>query len=172
MEKTITSQKPIRLTISVTPEVHAAFERLSGASGMSMSRAMGEWLEDTLDAVEYTATMVEKARAAPKVVMREMHAYALGLADETGSLLDKVRAESGQAAAARQAQLTVGSSVPLSPPSCNTGGKVPRENPKPRARKQVVPDVPYSAVDPLGRRVTLGAGEYFDKSGQLRKANS
>lgn len=172
MEKTITSQKPIRLTISVTPEVHAAFERLSGASGMSMSKAMGEWLEDTLDAVQYTATMVEKARAAPKLVMREMHAYALGLADETGSLLDKVRAESGKAAAASPAKRTAGSSASLSPPSCNTGGKVPQENPKPRRRKAVVPAVPYSALDPLGRRVVLGAGEYFDKSGQLRKANS
>ena len=137
MEQTTTSKKPIRLTISVTPEVHAAFERLSSASGMSMSRTMGEWLEDTLDAVQYTATMVEKARAAPKVVMREMHAYALGLADETGSLLDKVRLESGKAAAARPAQRTAGNSVPLSPPSCNTGGKVPRKNPKSSSGKSL-----------------------------------
>lgn len=123
-------QKLIRLTISVTPEVHSAFERLSSASGMSMSRSMGEWLADTLDAIEYTAGMVERARAAPKVVMREMHAYALGLADETGALLHKVRSESGRAGAAMPAKRHAGSGASLSPPSCNTGGKVPRRNPK------------------------------------------
>lgn len=61
--------KPIRLTITVTPEVHAAFERLAAASGVSMSRCMGEWLGDTLDAVEYTATLVEKARQDRKSVV-------------------------------------------------------------------------------------------------------
>ena len=85
------SAKPVRLTITVTPEVHAAFERLATASGISMSRCMGEWLGDTLDAVEYTAQLVERARAAPKLVMREVHAYALGLADETGSILQTMR---------------------------------------------------------------------------------
>lgn len=81
----------VRLTISVAPEVHAAFSRLAEASGMSLGRSMGEWLEDTLDAVLYTADLVEKARAAPKLVMREIHAYAQGVADETGAILAKVR---------------------------------------------------------------------------------
>lgn len=76
-----TVEKPVRLTISVTPQVHSAFERLAAASGVSLSRCMGEWLGDTLDAVEHTAAMVERARAAPKLAMREMHAYAMGLAD-------------------------------------------------------------------------------------------
>jgi hypothetical protein len=86
-----TEAKNVRLTITVTPEVHAAFKRLSAASSMSIGRSMGEWLADTLDAVQYTASMMEKARAAPKMVMQELHAYSLGLADETGALLSKVR---------------------------------------------------------------------------------
>jgi hypothetical protein len=57
---------------------------------------MGEWLGDTLDAVDYTALMVDKARSAPKMVMKELHAYSLGLADETGSMLKKIR-EKGNA---------------------------------------------------------------------------
>jgi hypothetical protein len=81
----------IRLTITVTPEVHAAFSRLAAASGQSLSRSMGDWLQDTLEAADFAASMMEKARQAPKMVMREMHAYALGLADETGSLLERVR---------------------------------------------------------------------------------
>ena len=64
----------VRLTITVTPEVHAAFSRLAKGSRMSLGRAMGEWLQDTLEAVEFTADKVEQARSAPKIVMREMHA--------------------------------------------------------------------------------------------------
>lgn len=130
--------KPIRLTITVTPEVHAAFERLATASGISMSRCMGEWLGDTLDAVEYTAQLVERARAAPKLVMREVHAYALGLADETGSLLQTMRqdpslktirqAVQGESAGGKSprssAQRGAGGRAAGAPPSCNTGGKV------------------------------------------------
>lgn len=135
----VTTQKPVRLTISVSPEVHAAFERLSAASGQSMSKCMGEWLSDTLEAVEYTATMVEKARQAPKMVMREMHAYAMGLADEVGSVLNTMRKDGTGIAQAYEkvkdggadagggmpkARATGGRADAL-PPSCNTGGKVP-----------------------------------------------
>lgn len=136
----MSKEKNIRLTISVTPEVHAGFERLAAASGTSMSKCMGEWLSDTLDAVEYTASMVEKARLAPKMVMREVHAYALGLVDETGAVLNAMR--SGQpvtdipstAEKVRAARAAAASDEPKgggcrrragSPPPCNTGGKVP-----------------------------------------------
>lgn len=138
---TMTNPKSIRLTITVTPEVHAAFDRLAKASGISMSRCMGEWMGDTLDAIEYTATLVEKARAAPKMVMKEVHAYALGLADETGAVLQSIRAKSNPDA---RAEVSGGGGVggvdapggrsdradaPI-PPSCNTGGKVPQKGSK------------------------------------------
>ena len=111
----------VRLTISVTPEVHAVFQRLAGASGMSLSRAMGEWLGDTLEAVEFTASKVEQARAAPKLAMREMHAYALGLSDETGQLLSSMKAGgAGPRVLGRAASEVTRAG---SPPSSNTGGK-------------------------------------------------
>lgn len=106
--------KNIRMTISVTPEVRDVFERFASAAGMSMGRAMGEWLGDTLEAVEFTAQKMEQARSAPKLVMREMHAYALGLADETGQLMDQLR-EKGKAERSGAARLP-------RPPSGNTGG--------------------------------------------------
>ena len=95
--------EPVRLTITVTPEVHAAFRRLADASGMSMGKAMGEWLGDTLEAVEFMAEKMEQARAAPRLVMQEMHAYAFGLADETKQVLANVkeRERAGRASAAR-----------------------------------------------------------------------
>lgn len=121
----------VRLTISVTPEVHAAFTRLAEASGMSISRAMGEWLEDTLDAAEYTANMVEKARQAPKMVMKEVHAYALGLADETGHLLAQMR-QKGAAARLGMPEGAPAATAPPLPPSCNTGGKGPQATRRPK----------------------------------------
>ena len=135
----------VRLTISVTPEVHEGFQRLAKAASMSISRAMGEWLGDTLEVVEYTAQKMEQARAAPKLVMREMHAYALGVADETGELLQRMLKEGQQARRTVPAQRGPGV-VPValpdvssrrggSPPVGNTGGKgrAPKE-PKTRGR--------------------------------------
>lgn len=117
--------KPPRVSVPVTAEVLQVFERLAKAGNMSTGRAMAEWLGDTVEAAEYMATTMERARAAPKVVMREMHAYALGLADETGELMRQIakKGDAGRAgvgASSRRASVRpVGT-----PPSCNTGGKL------------------------------------------------
>jgi hypothetical protein len=116
----------VRLTISVSPEVHSAFHRLAKARSMSISKAMGEWLGDTLDAAEYMAQTLEKARAAPKLVAQELHAYALGLGDETGELLKRLRSEGRLPAVAAQRPRTE------VPPSGNTGGKGTRSTTKVR----------------------------------------
>ena len=110
----------VRLTISVTPEVHAVFQRFAQAAGMSMSRAMGEWLGDTIEAAEYTAAKMEEARSAPRQVARELHAYALGLADETGAMVEQIREK---ARADRSAGVASPGLRGLNPPSGNTGGK-------------------------------------------------
>lgn len=95
---------------------------------MSIGRSMGEWLGDTVEAADFMAAKMEQARAAPKLVMQEMHAYALGMADETGALLAKIRegGRGGGAAGKRSAAAP----APLSPPVSNTGGKVPKNNAK------------------------------------------
>jgi len=92
---------------------------------MSTGRAMGEWLADTIEAASFMAEKLEQARAAPRIVAREMHAYALGLADETGALLEKVRQKGredraqGQAPAGRAA----GAPGPSTPRLVIRGGK-------------------------------------------------
>jgi hypothetical protein len=120
---------PVRVSVSVSPEVYETYKRLAEAGSMSMSRAMGEWLGDTIEAAQFMAEKMEQARAAPKMVMREMHAYALGLADETGDLLNRVRAEGSKARRAAAGSASAGPADvrrdPV-PPSCNTGGKVPK----------------------------------------------
>lgn len=139
--KTTTPPKSIRLTIPVSPEVHETFTRIAEATGTPVGRAMGEWLGDTLDAAQHVAQLVSEARAAPRKVAQQLHAYAHGLTDETGQLLDRIRKDpstragrpgtrSGPAGAA---------AVPGSPPSCNTGGKVPK---KPAQRVEREPGIP------------------------------
>lgn len=119
----------VRLTISVSPEVHATFQRMAKAGNMSISRAMGEWLGDTLDAAEFMAQKMEQARAAPRLVMAEMHAYALGLADETGDFIQKMKdmGKEDRRRTAGSPDDTRAGAGPASPPSSNTGGKGTRE---------------------------------------------
>ena len=136
MDKTLSPpSKPPRVSVPVTDDVLQVFQRLAKAGNMSTGRAMAEWLADTVEAAEYMASTMERARAAPKIVMREMHAYALGLADETGDLMRSLaekgvadRAKAGAAPSRRRSAGGRGDSLadPI-PPSCNTGGKVPEK---------------------------------------------
>ena len=132
MDKILTPpSKPPRVSVPVTDEVLQVFQRLAKAGNMSVGRAIAEWLGDTVEAAEFMAATVERARSAPKAVMREMHAYALGLADETGSLMKQI-SEKGRADRAGGSSLreTAARLASLHPPSSNTGGKVPRVNPR------------------------------------------
>jgi hypothetical protein len=132
-------QKPVRVTVPVTPEVQEAFQRLAAASGISTGKAMGEWLEDTLEGVLTMADMLEKARRAPKQAVSEMHAYALGLADVTSDLMDNLRRRSGGgktgAATGTAGGGTVAAPVapaPLPPRTVIRGGKSPKTPKKPK----------------------------------------
>jgi hypothetical protein len=129
MTKTLSPPtKPPRVSVPLDAETLAVFQRLGKAGNMSTGGAIAEWLRDTIEAAEFMAGKMEQARAAPKVVMREMHAYALGLADETGALMRQL-AEKGAADRAaggkRSAPTPIAAHVP---PSCNTGGKLPKGN--------------------------------------------
>lgn len=129
-EKLFPEQKPIRVTVPVTPEVQAAFQRLAAASGMSTGKAMGEWLADTVEGAVTMAEMLEKARRAPKQAVSEMHAYALGLADMTTELMDNLRRRSGRGKAGAEVETAAGGTAsataapaPFPPPSVIRGGK-------------------------------------------------
>lgn len=81
----------LRLTIAVKPEVHATFQRMADATGMSLGRAMGEWLEDTMEGAQLMTLQLEKARQAPKTAIKEMQAGLHGLQEEMAQLLDDMR---------------------------------------------------------------------------------
>lgn len=107
---TETKQKTIRVTVPVTPQVQEVFKRLSLVSGVSMGKAMGDWLADTSDAAIAMADLMDKARQQPKLVASQLHGYALGLTDMTSELLEALRKPSAA----------------VTPPVGNTGGKLPR----------------------------------------------
>ena len=148
-------QKPVRVTVPVTPEVQEAFQRLAAASGMSTGKAMGEWLQDTLEGALAMAEMLEKARAAPKQAVRQMHSYVLGLTDVTSELLADLskRSRKGATAAGRHTPTSAGSAgegapprgegptarkaaaaakAPLPPRTVIRGGKSPKTPKKPK----------------------------------------
>ena len=148
-------QKPVRVTVPVTPEVQEAFQRLAAASGMSTGKAMGEWLQDTLEGALAMAEMLEKARSAPKQAVRQMHSYVLGLTDVTSELLADLskRSRKGATAAGRQTPTSAGSAgegapprgegptarkaaaaakAPLPPRTVIRGGKSPKTPKKPK----------------------------------------
>jgi hypothetical protein len=85
---------------------------------------MGDWLEDTLDAAMYTHAKLKDARTAPKLVAQELRALALGTTDLADELIEDLK-RAGRAARVADAggAAARGASIP---PSCNTGGKVPK----------------------------------------------
>jgi len=98
------NKNPVRLTIPLSPNVHAVFSRISEASGVSLGRCVNSWLFDTLDAADFMAQKMEGARQSPRILSRELNAYAAGLSVALDDVLTKAKA--------------------INPPSSNTGGKL------------------------------------------------
>jgi hypothetical protein len=147
MSKTLSPpSKPPRVSVPISGDTLEVFERLAKVSNQSTGRAIAEWLSDTVEAAEIMASTMERARAAPKLVTAELHAMALGFAEQTKELQDKFRKfkgpltegatgrAPGQAGAGTSAQPVADPSIP---PSCNTGGKVPKQGGPKRGGKSL-----------------------------------
>ena len=111
----------VRTTISVRPEVLDVFRRLSASSGLSLSKGIGDWLTDTVEAAEAMADLVEKARSQPKMVARQLQGYAMGLTEMTNDLLEDLRNRPSSSS---------------EPPLSNTGGKLPKPSQAKRGKDE------------------------------------
>lgn len=109
----------IRLTITVTPDVHQVFTTMAEAAGTSLGRAMGDWLADTSEAAQLIASKMAEAKQAPKTVLREMQAMLLGAQQEIHDLQVAAR-KSGRGGLSGVADQPDRAGHP---PSSNTGGK-------------------------------------------------
>lgn len=128
----------IRTTISLDPAVHAIFVQMAESAGLSVSRCMGDWLADTAEGAQLVALKMAEARRAPQLVMRELQAMSRGVIDEIDTHMETMRRKSLETGRAGAGDAVARAGAPgrlAAPPSSNTGGKVPQENPKPRGRK-------------------------------------
>lgn len=139
MDKTVSPpKKPPRVSVPLSAETLQVFQRLAKAGNMSTGRAIAEWLDDTIEAADLMASTMERARAAPKIVTAELHAMMLGMADQTKELADKYSRFKGSLDATtsdavggkRRATAAAEGGGESIPPSCNTGGKVPKNTHK------------------------------------------
>jgi hypothetical protein len=133
--------KPLRVTVPITPEVHAVFVRLAGSQGASVGKVMGDWLRDTAGAAEQLAVMLADVKARPLEVATRLSGYASAMSEVSTALVDRIRTESkggraegvplaGKAPRTRPAQKSAGEV--LTPPVSNTGGKVSKKALKPQ----------------------------------------
>lgn len=129
----------IRLTVSISPQAHEAFSRMADAAGISLGRAIGGWLDDTLEGAQFVAAKMQEARTAPQRALDDLKALGGHLA--TGDADTVLEAIQREAAAARKGPPPRGvessrASAGESSPSSNTGIKSPRSAPT-QARNRV-----------------------------------
>lgn len=142
MQNHCMTTKNKRLSIPVTPEVEASFARLADATGVSVSKAMGDWLADTLEGVDAMAKLIGQAKGDTLKAARNMSAYAESLTLSGAEALDgllKVAEHHKKAAqlemqvreTASQAMRKAGRAAGVTPPVSNTGGKYKKKkNPR------------------------------------------
>lgn len=122
----------IRTTISLDPEVHEIFKHMAEASGMSVSRCMGEWLADTAEGAQLVLQKMMEAKRAPLRVMRQFQAISGTLSTDIQETIAHLEKKQAGAAGSRSAQARRPASPPRKAPSSNTGLKSPgkgRRNP-------------------------------------------
>ncbi len=113
----------IRTTISLKPEVLEVFRRMAEAGNMSVSRAMGEWLDDTADAAQMIVLKMEEAKKAPMRVMKELQSMVAEMSSQVDTDMERVRQMQRPPAARARGSAAVG--APLEAPSSNTGLNTP-----------------------------------------------
>lgn len=111
-----------RVTVPVTQETLEAFQHYANASGMSVGRAMADWLDNQLNAVTFAALRFEEVREELENVPRHI---ASKVAPE-GFKLDRRRAAGRTGARDRD----TGRPSAASPRLVIRGGKSPAEGAK------------------------------------------
>ena len=79
----------IRLSIAVTPEVHAVFQRLADATGRGLGSAMGEWLSDTKEAAVLMAENMERLKRSPAEFLAKVQLKTSGLEEAAEQALEE-----------------------------------------------------------------------------------
>lgn len=129
---TSTPLKTVRLSVPVTLEVQATFQRLAEVSGKSMAASMSQWLSDTKEAADLMADNLERLRGAPGDMVMRVRLHTSAIEDAAEEAIEQAisRAEQDEfdgvwgRGGAPRSRGSAAPQKPLTPPSSNTGGKV------------------------------------------------
>lgn len=123
---TSTPTKSVRLSVPVTPEVQATFQRLAEASGRSMAASLSQWLVDTQQAADLMADNIERLRASPGDVVARVRLHTASLEDFAEQAIEDAmnRADEMEFQGGKGRGRTLARDArAATPPSSNTGGK-------------------------------------------------
>ena len=130
------STKTTRISVPITPEVLAKFQRFSDASGLSLGKSIGDWLKDTAAGLDAMTDILETHKKTPAQAMEKLATYASALQDMTSGALEAMKkgpSPLGEGVPLAGKSLAVAKAAMLkaaqSPPSSNTGGKGTKHKP-------------------------------------------
>jgi hypothetical protein len=118
----------VRTTLTIDRDVLSRYQAMASLQGESLSSTVSQWLEVSADSAHFLAQQVAKVKRSPRP-----NEAAVRLA-ETFNVMEEGYRQSAQAgkggppaAGARgEVRAPANAAGGLTPPSCNTGGKVPK----------------------------------------------
>lgn len=125
--RTKTIPPHIRLSVPVSLEAHASFLLLANSMQRSLGSVMGSFLDDSAPAALSMAQQVAAITGKGRNVQAEILALADRIQGATDAVITKAREGSGPASSERATRAAAAAPGPLTPPSSNTGGKVPQK---------------------------------------------
>ena len=139
--------KTLRVSIPISPEVLAKFQRFADASGLSVSKSIGNWLRDTVSGLDAMTDILEVHRRSPSKAMEKLSTYASALQDMTQGAMDGMRTQpsplgegappEGKSLAVAKAAIIKAANFQVIPPSGNTGGKGTKNHSKETSTRKV-----------------------------------
>lgn len=124
----------VRTTLSLDAELLARFQAVADLERRSLSSFINAWLEQVLPAAEWVGSMAAQERATG---MKNMQAILAALQVAQEEAVATVRKAAREAQAEDRARRPGGQpgsrqahGLASSPPSCNTGGKLPAKAPR------------------------------------------
>lgn len=107
-----------RITLSLDEDLVARFQAAADKERRSLSALVENWLDQVVSPAEWVASMAASQRGQGVQNIQAVIAALQESQERTISALTKARTGSRSAGSARPAA--------ASPPSCNTGGKLPK----------------------------------------------
>lgn len=80
----------VRITIAVESETLEAFREHAAALGISLSKACGGWLDESVDAVRMVSNTVREARSGPARALRNLSELMASAEVQTGQMRREV----------------------------------------------------------------------------------